>query len=88
MRTIKTPDNTDVLVADIVVAYHDDQIPIDCTVVIDNELGFNLYDKLNDPEWEAWDQAFFYYLTEEEWEQLINGEPVSEEWRLVEEKVG
>lgn len=88
MRVIKTPGNTDVLVADIVIAFNDEQIPIDVTVVIDDELCFNMYDKLNDPDWENWDQAFFYYLTEEEWEQLTNGEPVSEEWHLVEEKVG
>jgi hypothetical protein len=85
-RDVKAPNLENVLVADITVAYNGEDIPKEVTVVIDNELAYriaNLTDTHD--EWADWDLEFFYYLTKDEWQDLISIGYVNDQWYLVQD---
>lgn len=83
MRKVQTPSGREVDVADIFIKYVGHEEVLEVSVVIDDHLALELHNYLDELEWEFWDNEFFFYLTQEEWEQLQSGSPVSDEWNLV-----
>ena len=85
-RDVKAPNLENVQVADITIAYNDDDTPREVTVVVDNELAYRISDLIEEnSEWEDWDIGFFYYLTEDEWDELNKSNAINDEWYLVQE---
>lgn len=84
-RTVKAPNLETVQVADITIAYNEDDAPREVTVVIDNELAYRVSELIEDSQdWEDWDIEFFYYLTEDEWDELNKSNAINDEWYVVE----
>lgn len=84
-RTVKAPNLETVQVADITIAYNEDDTPREVTVVIDNELAYRVSELIEDSQdWEDWDIEFFYYLTEDEWNELNKSNAINDEWYVVE----